>query len=352
MPRLIAGVVRHYDWGDENILPDMLGVPRDGRPWAELWFGTHPQAPSHLDSAEGPLLADTAGEMSVLVKILACARPLSLQTHPDAVRAEAGFAREEAAGIPRDSGTRMYRDPFDKPEQVVALTRFDALCGFLPEATARERLERWGWHDEAGRLEMAGTRGYLEWAFDLEEPPPLDRCDPWMVELAAHHPHDPGLRAAALLNRVVLEPGESLALGAGNLHAYLRGTALEAMRTSDNVVRAGFTSKHVDVAELLSIVDTTPLADPVVRGVREGNLVRWSSPSPVFTVSALDWHGGDTLPASDRWRICFGEHGTVAGAREPSAILVAPGENCALGAASGGGGADRGRLWIVEENRG
>lgn len=348
MPRLIAGAVRHYDWGDANVLPDLLGVPRDGRPWAELWFGTHPQAPSRLDSPAGPPLADVAGEMSVLVKILACARPLSLQTHPDVARAREGFAREEAAGIARDADARMYRDPFDKPEQVVALTRFEALCGFLPDGAARERLARWGWDTEAERLAALGTRGYMEWAFAVDEAPALDRCDPWMTSLAALHPGDPGLRTAALLHHVVLEPGESLALAAGNLHAYLAGTALEVMRSSDNVVRAGFTTKHVDVAELLAIVDTTPLADPVVRGVREDDLVRWRSPSPVFTVSALDWRAGDTLAAADTWRICFGEHGTVAGAREPSAILVAPGEACALGAATG---ADRGRLWIVEENR-
>ena len=351
MPRLIAGTVRHYDWGDENVLPDLLGVPPDGRPWAEVWFGTHPQAPSHLDSADGPLLSDTAGEMSVLVKILACARPLSLQTHPDTARARDGFAREEATSVPRDAATRMYRDPFDKPEQVVALTRFEALCGFLPDGAAHERLGRWGWSAEAERLASLGTRGYLEWAFGLDESPTLERCDPWMTRLAARYPRDPGLRAAALLHHVVLEPGESLVLGAGNLHAYLGGTALEAMRSSDNVVRAGFTTKHVDVAELLAIVDTTPIADPVVQGVREGALVRWPSPSPVFTVSALDWRHGDVLPASDRWRICFGEHGVVTGAREPSAILVAPGETCTLGSALGNGVPAGGRLWIVEENR-
>lgn len=348
MPRLIAGTVRHYDWGDENVLPDLLGVPRDGRPWAELWFGTHPQAPSHLDAHDGQPLADVTGEMSVLVKILACARPLSLQTHPNARRAREGCAREDAAGIPRDAASRMYRDPFDKPEQVVALTRFEALCGFLPIDAALERLHGWGWTTEADTLAASGVHGYMQWAFARADVPPVAHCDDWMVRLSALYPRDPGLRTAALLHHVVLEPGESLMLGAGNLHAYLHGTALEAMRSSDNVVRAGFTSKHVDVAELLAIVDVEPLTDPVVHGMRDGALVRWPSPSPVFSVSALDWNLGDSLPPSQHWRICFGEHGTHPGAHEPSAILVAPGESVTLG---GAGGSAVGRLWIVEENR-
>lgn len=348
MPRLIVGTVQHYDWGDENVIPGLLGVPADGRPWAELWFGTHPQAPSHLDAHDGPLLSAVAGEMSVLVKILACARPLSLQTHPDAARAQEGFAREENLGIPRDGALRMYRDPFDKPEQVMAFTRFEALCGFLPMGAALTRLRRWQWNTEADVLETSGVRRYMEWAFALSDVPTLEQCDEWMVRLGNLYPHDPGLRTAALLHHVELEPGESLALGAGNLHAYLHGTALEVMRSSDNVVRAGFTSKHVDVAELLAIVDAQPLTDPVVRGVRHGSLVTWPSPSPVFSVSALEWKSGDALPPSEHWRICFGEHGTHPGTHEPSAILVAPGESVTLGSFQK---ESAGRLWIVEENR-
>ena len=68
-----------------------------------------------------------------------------------------------------------------------------------------------------------------------------------------------------LLNRVVLQPGEAIHLTAGNLHAYLSGAGVELMGASDNVVRGGLTEKHVDVDELLRILDTTPLAEPVMK---------------------------------------------------------------------------------------
>lgn len=348
MPRALVGTVQHYDWGDDGFIPDLLGIPRDGRPWAELWFGTHPLAPSRVDSADGPLLSDVAGELPFLVKVLACAEPLSLQTHPDSATARAGFAREEAAGMARDAATRMYRDPFDKPEQLVAMTPFEALCGFTGRDEAVARLRSWGWDAEADVLADRGTRAYMEWAFTVDSLPPLGGCPEWVGRVAARHPGDRALRVAALLHHVVLRPGESIALPAGNLHAYLRGAGLEVMRSSDNVVRAGFTTKHVDVDELLSVVDESPLADPVVHPVRTGSLTTWDSPSPAFSVSALDWTRGDEIAPSPTWRVAFGIHGCVVGVDEPGAILIAPGERVVLG--SVGGSPPTGTIRLVDGN--
>ncbi len=140
--RSLAGVVQHYAWGDPAALPRILGQPADGRPWAEWWLGTHPAAPSHLDG--GASLSSVAGELPYLLKLLAAAAPLSLQTHPDAPTALAGFDREQSAGIALDDPRRVYRDPFAKPELLCALTPFDTLCGFRPPATPRLLLHRLG----------------------------------------------------------------------------------------------------------------------------------------------------------------------------------------------------------------
>ena len=147
--RLVRGVVQHYSWGDPDAIPAMLGLEPDGRPWAELWFGTHLGGPSKvLDigsaSSNKPTLTDdtgglfsplvaTSGELPFLLKILAAAEPLSLQSHPSLEQARAGYARENRLDIPVGNSRRIYRDPFAKPELICALGPFEALCGFREE---------------------------------------------------------------------------------------------------------------------------------------------------------------------------------------------------------------------------
>ena len=111
----VEPVIQHYAWGDTTFLPSLLGVEPDGRPWAELWLGTHPNGPSRL--ADGRLLSEVAGELPYLLKVLAAAQPLSLQTHPNREQAVDGFQR----------GVYPYPNP--KPELLLALTPFEALCG-------------------------------------------------------------------------------------------------------------------------------------------------------------------------------------------------------------------------------
>lgn len=298
MPRTIVGVEQAYDWGDPVTLRAMRGM-EPGRV-AEIWYGTHPRGAAHLDAPDGPLLATVAGEMSMLVKLLSCAEPLSLQTHPTLDQAREGFAREEAAGIGIDAPTRLYRDRSDKPEMLVALGDFEALCGFADTAGTTARLHAMGWDEEASVLGERGTLGYLQWCFTHTTPPDLRRAPAWLTHIASLHPADPGLRVAPLLNHVVLRAGEALCLPAGNLHAYLRGTGLEVMSSSDNVVRAGFTTKHVDVEELLRIVDVAPLASPVVAPRREGPWWHYPSPSRSFSVARAE---ATTIPADGHHRI-------------------------------------------------
>ena len=121
-------MVQHYAWGDPRFIPDLLGVEPDGRPWAELWLGTHPGGPATL--ADGEPLERLTGRLPYLLKVLAAAEPLSLQAHPSRAQAEAGFA----AG--------RYPDPEPKPELLCALTPFEAFCGVRPVAATLDLLER------------------------------------------------------------------------------------------------------------------------------------------------------------------------------------------------------------------
>ncbi|KIH97087.1 mannose-6-phosphate isomerase [Streptomonospora alba] len=301
MHRLI-NQVRPYPWGAKTAIPRLLGVEPDGRPQAELWLGAHPGAPSTVVTPQGrssfdELIAaapkEMLGERTVerfgerlpfLLKVLAAEEPLSLQVHPDAGRARAGFAAEEAAGIPVTAPHRNYRDPFHKPELVLALEPFEALCGFRDPAAARADLDGLGCELAGmlrGDLGRTGVHAALRAALtrlltldsDGRERLVGDFVAEWkrlgagahhdtVVELAERYPGDPGAVAALLLNRVSLRPGEALFLPAGNVHAYLRGTAVEVMAGSDNVLRAGLTGKHVDTAEVLAVVDFSVLPIP------------------------------------------------------------------------------------------
>ena len=346
-PRRVVGAVQHYDWGDRDFIPDLLGRPRDGRPWAELWFGTHHGAPATLDAPDGPPLSSVAGEMSMLVKILACSSPLSLQTHPTADQARDGFAREERNGPGPNDPRRLYRDDSDKPEMIVALTPFEALCGVAPLAQSRELLDAMDWTTESAVLDQEGVSGYLAWAFAQPGPPSLAHAPEWLQRVGALHPRDPGLRVAALLNHVHLSPGEALALPAGNLHAYLRGAGLEVMKSSDNVVRAGFTSKHVDVDELLAIVDPTPLIDPLARPIVDGPWLRYPSPTAAFDVGSWSWTTGDMLGTSDRVRLVLGGTGLFPGQRSFETVLLMPGDTLVASAPPGPSGT--GSWWVCTQ---
>jgi mannose-6-phosphate isomerase len=255
----VQPVVQHYAWGDATFIPKLLQVEPDGRPWAELWLGTHPNGPARL--SDGRLLSELTGELPYLLKVLAAARPLSLQTHPNAEHAREGFER----GI--------YPDANPKPELLLALTRFEALCGVRPIDDTATLLHELDLHAQARVLAADGVAAVVEDLYrgDLDPAPIIEACGhsnrpeaTWVTQLAEQYPGEPSVAVTLLLNLVALEPGQTIRLEAGNLHAYLRGAGIELMGNSDNVVRGGLTSKEIDVDELLRVFDPAPLADPVL----------------------------------------------------------------------------------------
>jgi mannose-6-phosphate isomerase len=280
------GVAQHYAWGDVEAIPSFLGTEADGRPWAEWWLGTHRGGPAVLP--DGRPLAAAAGELPYLLKVLAAAAPLSLQTHPSRAQAAAGFEREEAAGIALDDPLRIYRDPNPKPELICALTTFEALCGFRPVVASIELLEQLHVDHVVASLRGDGLAETVrrlyrgEIALDPIIDACLDRHRPearLVVDLAEQYPGDPSIGVTLLLNRVTLAAGEAIFLGPGNLHAYLEGMGVEIMGASDNVVRGGLTEKHVDVEELLRVLVIAPLPDPRLPAIEDGP-DRWRYDTP------------------------------------------------------------------------
>ena len=311
-------------------IPTLLGVPASGGPQAELWLGAHPSAPSMVNGrslealiaeSPGPLLGREVERrfgprLPFLLKVLAAAKPLSLQAHPSRSQAEAGFAREEAAGVPRAAAHRNYKDANHKPELLCALTPFRALCGFRRVDETKALLSGLGVPTLTPLVETL-SRGGLEGLFERVMTLPAAERAPLVkavvsacasrppggfsaecanaVALEREYPGDVGVIGALLLNLVTLKPGEALALGAGNLHAYLEGTGVELMANSDNVLRGGLTPKHVDVPELLRVLDFSdgPVAIVVPQGAPEAV---YPTPFPDFRLSRVDVRAPLSLP--------------------------------------------------------
>ncbi|MFZ4893254.1 mannose-6-phosphate isomerase, class I [Plantibacter sp. Mn2098] len=312
----LTAVPRDYAWGSHTAIAEVLGSQPSGGPEAELWLGAHPGAPTRIVDAaalggaqdlKAWIEQDPAAALGglqglpFLLKVLAADHPLSLQAHPDLARAAAGFADENERGIPLDAPFRNYKDALHKPELIVALRDgFQALCGFRELGATDALLSALAATaaDEAGRAAIESLRARVAAPGGLSDvvgwllgdapadviaavvaaaAGPADAApDRWVAErtlvatLAEEYPGDAGIVVATLLNLVTLRAGEALYLPAGNIHAYLRGIGIELMAASDNVLRGGLTPKHVDVPELLSVLEFEPRPVPWLPSVNVG----------------------------------------------------------------------------------
>ncbi|MGW6917336.1 mannose-6-phosphate isomerase, class I [Kitasatospora sp. NPDC054939] len=389
MDRLV-NTVRPYAWGSVTALPELLGQEPTGGPQAELWMGAHPGAPSRADRGAGPrrldelIAADPERELGAatvarfgpalpfLFKVLAAGIPLSIQAHPTLAQARAGYADEDARGIPLDAPHRNYRDANHKPELICALGEFDGLCGFRRPADAAALLAglrlpalgpliallHAGEESEALSRTLAAVLSMptdeaetlvRDTADAVDKAAAGDPAGPYVpyTRITREFPGDRGLLAGLLLHHVRLQPGDALYLGAGVPHAYLHGTCVELMANSDNVLRAGLTPKHIDVPELLKVVDFTAGAPEPVRTVAvEGTPGEELYPVPIdeFRLSRFRLDGeprridGATpqilLCTEGRARLTAADGSTLDLARGESAFLPADGTATVLDGAA------------------
>ncbi|MCX4474212.1 mannose-6-phosphate isomerase, class I [Micromonospora sp. NBC_01655] len=366
----LYGSIRDYAWGSRSAIAELQGrpVPSAG-PEAELWLGAHPGAPATVrrDGAAASLVDLLAAEpgrwlgdrvverfgprLPFLLKVLAADGPLSLQAHPDPEQARAGYAADAA----RPAAERNYADPHHKPELLVALSPFEALCGFRDPAESAAALAAFG----VPALEpvvaalRGGPAGLREAVRLLLSWPAARRAalvsdvlaaqaagpDAELARaLAADYPADPGVLVALLLHHVWLAPGEAIWMPAGNLHAYLRGTGVEIMAASDNVLRGGLTPKRVDVDELLRVLRFEVLDDPVVapEPVSAG-VVRWPVPVDDFALHRVRL-AADTPPvrlAVPGPRVVLCRAGKLLVDDGRGGVVLAPGQ-AAIGPADAG----------------
>jgi mannose-6-phosphate isomerase len=378
---LLQPLVQPYAWGSRHAIAELQGrpVPSSG-PEAELWVGAHPSAPSGLERGGRPttldavIAADPDTELGpqcvarfgprlpFLLKVLSAERALSIQVHPSRAQAEAGFRAENERGLPSGDPARNYTDDWPKPELLYAVTPFEMVAGLRTpadaadilralaveplrpfaarledEATAQALGEVFGsvlsW-PEAGRAELvaevltacarlAGAGGRY-----------ADACAA-VVRNAEDHPGDLGLVALLLMRHMVLQPGQAVFMPAGGLHDYLRGTGIEVLANSDNVVRAGLTRKHVDVPELLKLLDPA-VTVPVLSPAALGDGIGWfDTPAPEFRLYVADLTGDVILPgAGPRIMLCT-EGAALLRSSSGASVKLGRGGSCFVAAADG-----------------
>lgn len=347
--RGLTGTVQHFDWGDRTEIPRILGIEPDGQPWAEYWLGSHHAGPSMFDDEPGLTLAayleqhpaevgaaslDAYGaRLPFLMKLLSAASPLSIQVHPNREQAVEGYAKESLIGLPLSHPERSYKDDWPKPETIIALTPFEGLLGFRDPQETAELFEGLGVANELASVigplrerteSLALQEVFLDVLTIRRRRPLVDlvlaRAVEYLdaggalgefartaVEIDEYFPGDPGILAALLMNRFTLQPGESISLQPGVLHAYLHGTGIEVMASSDNVIRGGLTHKHIDVDGLLGMADFSSMVPQVRHPEGSDGVYRYPTNFPEFEVwqlTPMNDRGVD-MPREDTARIAL-----------------------------------------------
>lgn len=329
--RILENSIQEYAWGSKTFIANLLGLQSPStNPQAELWMGAHPKAPSNAIYGDDQISLDKLIEkdpvrilgqetvkkfphgLPFLLKVLAAEKPLSIQAHPNKEQAEEGFTSENKEGIPIDAPNRNYRDNNHKPEIICALTPFVALNGFRNPKEALKLIEKVAdmsvSYELAGykqEVDMRGLRNFLHALMNLNE----DRkrqivadsirlaekhisenlAYEWMIRLNQEFPGDIGIFAPCFLNLVELNPYDAMYLDAQDLHAYLSGAGIELMANSDNVLRGGLTSKHVDITELFKIVKFVEKKIELLKPIRmTDELSVYETPAQEFQLSMIE----------------------------------------------------------------
>jgi mannose-6-phosphate isomerase len=361
---LLQPVIQPYAWGSRHGIAGLQGrpVPSPG-PEAELWMGAHPSAPAgaagttldaHIaadpDRELGPSCVARFGpRLPFLLKVLSADRALSIQLHPSRAQAQAGFRLSP----------QNYVDNWPKPELLCALAPFEVLAGLRGPRDAAALLRALGVAQLAplaAELDAATSPQALADALAavLRWPDPEDLVNavapacarlassagPYAAACAAvvreteNHPGDPGLVAMLLMRHVLLAPGQAVFLPAGGLHTYLRGTGVEVLANSDNVIRAGLTGKHVDVPELLKLLDPAA-AVPVLSPVPLAEGISWfDTPAPEFRLYVADLAGhAVTLPGAGPRIVLCTDGSALVRSGSGEAVKLVRGESCFVSAA-------------------
>ena len=376
----MKNTVQEYAWGSLTAIAELLGDASPAKtPQAELWMGSHPKAPSMV-SCDGSwisllelieknpvrILGKKVSEkfnnrLPYLFKVLAAAKPLSIQAHPSRDQAKQGFERENRQKIPLDAYNRNYKDDNHKPECICALTLFWALSGFRKISSIVGLMEKICPQGLKKQLDtLRGKQSSMELknffqtlmvmnheqqeqiiAHAVSSAKRFTDDDPaykWMVDLHKEYPADIGVFSPILLNLICLNPGQAMFLPAGELHAYLDGVGIELMANSDNVLRGGLTPKHIDIPELLNVLNFEEREVNILETKQINNCERvYSSSAEEFILSVIHLKQGMRYnsPAhrSIEILLCTDGNATIGGPGENDELAIDKGTSILIPAA-------------------
>jgi mannose-6-phosphate isomerase len=380
-PYLLVNQIQPYAWGtrgDDAFIPDLLGMKaQPDTPYAELWMGAHPNAPSQVvfDGARvslrqliaqypreilGQAVAERfSGRLPFLFKVLSTAESLSIQAHPTKEQARRLHARDP----------EHYPDDNHKPELAVALDALTALMGFKPFSGILKTLERYPELADFVDQEITGRAKDAERAAPQQQKAVLRELYATLVERSVAHAEelvqatgrlaeqleasagnlreeeelflelrdkysgaDVGLFTIFLLNLVHLEEGQGVFIDADIPHAYLKGNIVECMANSDNVVRAGLTRKFKDVETLVDILTYEMGTPPIIAGDAAAAEVVYQTPAPEFQVGRLRMQpgqeraestgGGPAVLFVTQGDVCIGWEGGETRLRRGQSVLI------------------------------
>lgn len=328
----LKGRIQHYAWGGMSFIPDLLGIEAINKPYAEYWLGAHIKGSAMVvtDTGDIPLddflevdaktfLGDETfkkfGRLPFLFKVLDVHQMLSIQVHPNKIEAEKGFKKENDLDIPLNAAQRNYKDDNHKPEIMVALGEFWLLHGFLPEKELLEVLKK---NKEFGALIPIFLKdrfkGLYQYVMELPTKesdkillPLIERILPlfkenklskstaeyWAAKAVSkgnvQDTLDKGIFSIFFFNLVRLKKGEAVFQEWGVPHAYLEGQNMELMANSDNVLRGGLTTKHVDVPELLKHIVFEETRPRILNGIMGDTGIEkiYKSSAPDFELSEI-----------------------------------------------------------------
>lgn len=325
----LKNIAKNFDWGSIEDIPKYFHINNpDRKPLAEIWMGVHPAGCSIAINPQGEAIEldqliknnplAMLGEQTYqkfaglpyLFKILSAKEPLSIQVHPQLTQAQAGFIRENQLGIPLDSPNRNYKDANHKPELIYAITPFLAMNGFRPIkeilsffdqltvpiikpylAKLRQNQTAIGLKQFFHTLLTLNKADKQQAIIDLLASIQSSTHRPFTIikSMVEKYPDDCGVFSPLILNVIELTPGQAMFLNAQTPHAYLKGTGLEIMANSDNVLRAGLTNKHIDIEELFNntIFNSIPLTNLITVPVQKNNKICFPVPVDDFAFEII-----------------------------------------------------------------
>ena len=320
----MKNVIQTYPWGSETAFTDIFNIKNPlKQPQAEVWMGAHINGCSQVlhkgnfidlsalinqdkNAYLSQSIQESFGELPYLFKILSADKALSIQVHPSKSEAEQGFNRENTLNIPLSAAYRNYKDPNHKPELVYALTPYQAMNGFrsIPDILNNFlNVDSVELRPIVNQLQQQqdelGLRSFFIQLLSLTDKPKCfaiqdllsyarinsgdTLCD-LIVQLSEQYSNDIGLFSPLMLNVITLNPGEAMFLEARTPHAYIKGTGLEVMANSDNVLRAGLTNKHIDLTELANCTEfkTKPFDQLRIQAQQQNGILTYDIPVPDF----------------------------------------------------------------------